>query len=62
MEKSSAFRDLLILVGILPIERPIKIQQTKKRMGYPGRYLSILSKQEISENRKDTTAMFSLIK
>lgn len=46
METTSILRDLLVLIGILPVEKPTPINQEKKRMGYPGRYFIHFSKSE----------------
>lgn len=61
MESTSFFRDILVLIGVLPIERPTKIKQEKKRMGYPVRYLTHFSKEEKRQMHLESEQLMYLI-
>jgi hypothetical protein len=61
MENTSFFTDILMLIGVLPIERPTKTKQEKKRMGYPVRYLTHFSKEEKVQMHEDTEKLMSLV-
>ncbi len=61
MERNSFFKDILILIGVLPIERPAKIVQKKKRMGYPVDYLLHFSTEERKQMQQDTEQLMKLI-
>lgn len=61
METTSLFRDILVLMGVLPIERPTKIKQVKKRMGHPFRYLIHFSKEERELMHEDSDKLMSLL-
>lgn len=62
MKKVSFFRDLLVLVGVLPIRKPAPINQEWKRMGYPIGYLCYFSEKKREKMKKDTEKLFELVK
>ncbi|HBL78139.1 MAG: hypothetical protein A2W90_13715 [Bacteroidetes bacterium GWF2_42_66] len=61
MENTSFFKDILVLIGVLPIERPTKVKQVKKRMGYPVRYLIHFSKEEKERMHHESEKLMCLI-
>ncbi len=61
MGQTSFLRDILVLIGVFPIERPTKVNQVKKRMGYPWNYLRLISEEERKLMHSDSEKLFSLI-
>ena len=56
--ENSFFKDLLMLIGILPIERPFN----KVRPACRGKnFLRVLSDEERKENKLNTEKLFNLI-
>lgn len=56
--KNSFLKDLLMLIGILPIERPCTMIKTKSRA---KNFLRVLSEEERQENKTNTEKLFQLI-
>lgn len=61
MKTNSFFKDILVLIGVLPIERPAQVNQVKKRMGYPVRYLKHFSKEEKQRMHNESEQLMTLI-
>ena len=62
MAKSSFLKDMLVMIGALPIERPLEIKQdTGKRMGYPVNYLIHFSNEQREQMRQETDLLMKLI-
>jgi len=64
MTNSSFLRDILVLIGVLPIVRPVKIEQQgkkRKRMGYPVNYLVKFSTEEREQMHRETELLMALI-
>ena len=56
--QNSLFKDLLMLIGILPIERPCIIVKPKSRV---KNFLRVLSEKERQENKTNTEKLFKFI-
>jgi len=55
MERPSFLRDLCVLIGILPIERPKIVRRCDNG------HLQILGENEKRENKRDTEKLFELL-
>jgi hypothetical protein len=60
MKNGSIWRDFLILIGILPIPPKHKTEQNDKVKSYQNDYLSVLSEEEMAENREHTNKLILL--
>jgi len=56
--RNSFFKDLLMLMGILPIERPCTMVKPKSRA---KNFLRVLSEEERQGNKTNTEKLFQLI-
>ena len=62
MRQNSIIIDMLVLIGALPISKPTKVEQQKKRMGYPTCYLRHFSEKEQEKMRQETKQLFDLFR
>lgn len=61
LEQTSLFRDFLILIGFIPMQKPKSIDQQKKRMGYPKTYLIGVSRDQRKSMKDDVNKLYSLL-
>ena len=62
MPNISKWNDFLMLIGIIPLDRPKQQDMKYERVGYPYPYLEILSDRELQENHRKSRLMEELYK
>jgi hypothetical protein len=60
--ETSLFKDFLMLIGILPMRRPEKMEQPRQQFGYQGPYLNYYSEDDFKRMADNTKELFGLIK